>query len=325
MILGLRLKGLMMTPYLNDDTFQDDDWTDPQKMGRLIDVIQKSGFGRVVVFAQTAYRLSIALKSDRLCRNIKDRMRSLFTKPYENLDAEADTPFSERSNQKRYEINVVSAAYSLDGRKFARSFFRGGMLLGIAGSKYGDYFSYKVKERDDKGQSNEVFTSYMATLPKHVHEPILRRWLYAYRAANNIECANNMDLVRFPPDHTKHFFARTVDEKMLVESTKSGKSFGRNRIDNAAKFLSSIQKASYAYAYLLSSVLRLAFVSRRYEEDEQNRFSVDVGVDIGAANGRMTKVVCLYVTNGIDIHIRPFEGEAQVVCTDIGRKLKDYL
>ena len=61
------------------------------------------------------------------------------------------------------------------------------------------------------------------------------------------------------------------------------------------------------------------------KEDEQNRFSVDVGVDIGVVNGKKTKVVCLYVTNENCIHIRPFEGKARIVSPDIGSKLQNYL
>lgn len=321
-----RLKGLMMTPYLNDDTFQDDDWIDSQKMRCLIDVIQKMGFRHVAIFAQVVHCLSKALRSDKLDRDIRDRMRSIFTRPYENLD-EGDCDLSSKyDGKKRYEINDVKNGIPLDGRKFAWSFFRGGMLLGIVGSKYGDFFSYKVKKiNGDNGHSNEIFISYMATLPRHVQESVLKRWLYAYRTANDIECAKKMDLVCFPQEHTKHFSARTVDEKLLMECTKRGGIFGRSKIDNAAKFLPCIQKDSYAYIYLLSSVLRIAFKNQRYTEEEQDRFSVDVGVNIGYANGNKTQVVCLYVTNQNCIHIRPFEGKAQIACYDIGRKLHNYI
>lgn len=322
----MRLKGLMMTPYLNDDTFQERDWIDSQKMRSLIDVIRILRFKRVVVFADKVHCLTKALNSGKLSRDIKDWMRSLFTMPYEKFGDEDCDFSSDCVGQKRYEVNVVNEGIPLEGKKFAWSFFRGGMLLGIAGSKYGDLFSYEVKERNkDNGLRNKVFISYMATLPRHTQELILKRWLYAYRSANNIECAKNAGLICFPQWHTKHFLARTVDEKILMECTKRGGAFGRNKTDNAAKFLPCIQKDSYAYIHLLSSVLRIAFETQHYTEEEQDRFSVDVGVNIGYANGNKTQVVCLYVTNENCIHIRPFEGKAQITCYDIGRKLYNYI
>ena len=314
---------LTMMAVLNDCTFADADWRDVIKIREFLALCAALGIGHVSVFTDCLPQVSQALKNECFPRDVRNRMRALFKRPFVNACLQVPTPASRRYNTNNYSVSLANGGGCLPGSRFAWSYLNGDMLLGLSGSRYGDWFEYAVDECNKANSSLRArFESYMASQTAHRDKPILKRWLYAYKAATNIECAQDHSLVRFPSDHVKHFSPKGVDWNVCLNSTKR---CGRDRTQGAAKFIPGIRKDSLAYAYLVAAMIRIAFANQDYDESEQNAFAVDVGLVIGAADGKPTSVLVMYVTNGCDVHVRPYENAPMVVAPEIGAKLKQYL
>ena len=313
-----------MTAYLNDDTFVPEDWSDAHKIQSFVLFCCQFEIGHVAVFEESLPYISMAKKNEKLSRDIRSKMQSLFIRPYVKANPCDSAMEGQRFKGHEYTISVDGGKSHLPGRKFAWSHLHGGILIGIAGSKYGDSFQYEVNERDRVcGKLSCQFVAYMASKVLHFGEPIFKRWIYACKSCGNIEYAKVQKYIHFPACHVKHFSPAGLSKKQWLLSTRA--SISRNKVASAAKFINGIKKDSLAYAYLVSSAIRVAFENLRYSDYEQNRFSIDVGCVIGAAQGKETTVLALYVTNGVDIHIRPYEGPACVCRPKIGEELKRYL
>lgn len=314
-----------MMAYLNDDTFSAADWGDAQKILQLILLCGRLEVRHVAVFEVCLPFVSKAIKCEGISRDVRNKMRALFTRPYasHNSNSELD---SGRMCSNSYVINVGNGTNQLSGSKFARSYFNGGMLVGLPHSNYGSSFKYLVDEyRKSDGKFLRNFNSYMMSLESHHNETLLKRWQYAYKSCDDVDYARRQRCVQLPEDYIKHFSREGLRKKEWLNSTKDCKFFRRDKARGAAKFIAGIQKDSLSYAYLLSAIMRTAFEKQVYEESEQNGLTVDVGCVIGAANGKETRVVILYVTGGTIVHIRPCEHNAKIHAPEIGEKLKQYL
>lgn len=314
---------LTMMAFLNDYTFTEADWRDVIKIREFLALCAALGIGQVSVFTDCLPQVSQALKNRCFSMDVRNRMRALFTRPYVNTCLQGPTFAIRRYNANNYSVSLAKGGGYLPGNRFAWSYLNGGMLLGLSGGRYGDSFKYAVDECNKaNGSLRARFEAYMASQTAHRDKPIMKRWLYAYKAVANIECAQDHSLVRFPPDHVKHFSPRGVDWTVCLDSTKR---CGRDRTQGAAKFIPEIRKDSLAYAYLVAAMIRIAFANQAYDESGQDAFAVDVGLVIGAADGKPTSVLVMYVTNGCDVHVRPYENAPRVAAYEIGAKLKQYL
>lgn len=75
----------------------------------------------------------------------------------------------------------------------------------------------------------------------------------------------------------------------------------------SAKFRPGIYFGSEKYARLVAHVLRTAYENMYFAQAQQDQYVVDVGVYVGASNGKPTKNVEIYITPQNEIHIRPSE------------------
>ena len=300
---------------LNDNTFSPSDWADEKKIRQFLSLCKRMNISKTSVFADKVSDIRNAVRHNGMINEVRNKLLSLVSRPYIKTIAR-NTPLSnERCNSHHYSIVSADGNTMLSGREFAWAYLNGGMLVGLEGSSYGDLFEYQVYRCRDGWRPRQQFASYMASAEKHIEKPVLKRWLYAYKSRDNIECARNHNFVQFPAEHVKHFPHKGISEKEWLDSTKSG----------AAKFIPAIKKDSLAYAYLVASLIRAAFEHQAYCDSEQNTFSVDVGRPVGAADGKKTSALIMYVTNGTDVHIRPYEKTAKVRIPEIGERLRQYL
>lgn len=301
---------------LNDNTFSASDWANEKKIRQFLSLCKRMGVSNASVFADKVSCIRNAVRHNGMTNEIRNKLLSLVARPYIKAIA-GNVPLpSEKYIAHDYSVESADGNSLLPGREFAWAYLSGGMLVGLEGSSYGDLFEYQVYEcSKDAGRQQRQFASYMASTEKHAEKAVLKRWLYAYKSKENIECARDHHLVQFPDEYVKHFPRKGISEKEWLDSTRSG----------AAKFIPAIRKDSLAYAYLVSSVIRVAFEHQIYCDSGQNTFSVDIGSIVGAAGGKITSALVLYVTNGTEVHIRPYEKEAKVRILEIGERLKQYL
>lgn len=81
---------------------------------------------------------------------------------------------------------------------------------------------------------------------------------------------------------------------------------------NSARFRPGVRFGGEKYMRLVAHILRAAYADMRYTQKLQDKFIVNVGVYVGAANGNPTRNVEIYITPQNHIHIRPSEHNENV-------------
>ena len=314
--------------YLNDDTFLDADWQDSNKIRGLLALCRQMKLGHVCMFEECVWRLSNMLGAS-LTRDEKDRIRTLFGRPYaKSTVANNEVPSSCRLDCDLAGIVRGTDGDALPGRRFTWAHSNGGMLIGLNGSRYGNGFKFVIEVDGDKARGATHFEMYMVSDENHVEEPVVKRWLYAFNAERS-GYASDEHLVRLPHDLKKHFVtdgvARGVSgREELRESTRSSTGRRDKRSGNAL-FVPEIRYGSTAYRYLVASMIRAAFEDGNYVQDQQNGFSADIGFMVGFANGKETRSLMLYITNEVVAHVRPWEHVAKFKRHDVGEGLRKYI
>lgn len=217
------------------------------------------------------------------------------------------TPMWQRLSAHDYVTLPHGAGHPLSARAMACASLSASVSVGIADGAYGNDFSYGVHERDlGSGVETDKFTSLMPTQPQHLSEIDFVRWKYV--ATLDVHDAEGHG-VSYPDrfEFKKHF--NTDNPDFIPESkwTKMPWVADTAKERHEALFLPGLKYKSVAFFRLVGFVLREAYRNSRYTQREQNGFILDVGIPIGAAAGKVTNNVKIYISEQNVVHIRPCE------------------
>lgn len=134
----------------------------------------------------------------------------------------------------------------------------------------------------------------------HLSDPIVRRWMFCFSKAENK--LDNPGFIYAEQGH-KHFKLASMSEDRTTENDW----VDSTRPPGAALFRPGLHETSQIIADLIRMALSRAFESGCYTADEQNRFEVNTNQIIGAASGKRTSKIKLYMTAQNELHIRPKE------------------
>lgn len=220
-------------------------------------------------------------------------------------DRKSNTSVYVRWSTHKYEISSPVEYAGLSARCLAWASLKGGISLGVSQASLGDNIYYEVKELQFNEDSPLTFTSLMFTKQEHSYNVDYLRWRYMKTGL--------AQGVAFP-EHTtfgKHFHREVLP--IIKESGWTNAQWVKDTRDGEAMFLPGLKYGSAQFHSLIRFVLRQAYSKFRYTIEDQNNFVVDVQRPIGAAAGKPTSKVKLYVTKQNVIHIRPCEQAAD--CT----------
>lgn len=205
-----------------------------------------------------------------------------------------------------YKISFPEEYVGLSAKCLAWASLKGGISVGPHHARLGDNLYYEVEERSNDGTSAKTnFSSLMFTKMEQSQSVDYLRWRYM---VDGLEQG-----VTFPEHVTfrKHFHREGLP--MEKESLWRDAQWVKDTRYGEATFMSGFKYRSPQFHKLVRFVLRQSYSQMRYTVGKQNEFVVDVRKLIGAANGKPTSRVKLYVTDHNVIHIRPCEQKA--VCT----------
>lgn len=143
-------------------------------------------------------------------------------------------------------------------------------------------------------------TAVCVSRTEHLSDPVVRRWSFSFLP--RVSDSDDPGFSYAEQGH-KHFKLSHVSEsksrsEAWVDSTRS---------PGAALFRPGLHETSHEVEYLVRLALSHAFESGRYTAEEQNRFVFDTHSFVGAAEGKQTSRIELYLTPQNQLHIRPKE------------------
>lgn len=177
----------------------------------------------------------------------------------------------------------------------AWAYVQGGIALGFPKDGFWRKLHYKIEETRATGAS--VTRSVLClSVPEHLADSTIRRWLFAFGFSGDEP--TGFSLADYNHKHFKLAgWASDVKTDSWISST----------LDGEALFNPGLRHNSPAHISLVRKALSAAFQTGKYETDEIDGFVWDSGRTIGAANGKLTSKIVVYMTSQNELHIRPKE------------------
>lgn len=172
--------------------------------------------------------------------------------------------------------------------------------VGAPHTVYGCDLSFGLK---CPGVMGSHYGTLMLTSVAHFTENDLLRWLFV-KCFNDVWTTPGNMGIRFVDqnNHCKYGPKCPCSDSQLVIAPLVLET--RNK---PAQFRPGVRFAGERYARLVAHVLKTAYGQSRFSQKDQDRFTVDIGVNVGASSGVVTKNVRIYITPQNEIHIRPTE------------------
>lgn len=265
-------------------------------------------------FLQTVYRELVQriedemnVREEKSLRVFLEWFKSHAVKSFVPLrDRRLNTSVYNRWANHEYKISSPGKYMGLSAKCLAWASLKGGISVGPSHARLGDDIYYEVEERSTNGTlAKTIFSSLMFTKMAQSRNVDYLRWQYMIYGLDQG--------VAFPEHATfrKHFHREGLP--LEKESLWPDAQWVKDTRDGEAMFMSGFKYGSPQFHQLVRFVLKQSYSQMRYTVEEQNEFVVDVRKLIGAANGKPTSKVKLYVTKQNVIHVRPCEQRA--VCT----------
>ena len=234
--------------------------------------------------------------------------RAHFMPPYSPARSMSPTVYS-RYASHTYTV-ATPAGRALPAPVAGLASLLGGISIGLSETIYGDQLERDVDETPLSGGVATAFKGLLLTLPEHAKDDDWRRWNYAMTYPASLGAKG----IVLPTDLWKHFgreaFPRSPVSVWRKESwvADTGKTpTQRNKLLGNATFLPGFKHRGPGYRKLVCDVLQAAYEHQQYTEAQQKTFTLDIGTPVGAAKGKVTTSLKLYLTTGNVIHVRPYE------------------
>ena len=181
----------------------------------------------------------------------------------------------------------------------AWSHLRGSLTIGFRASGIWERSVRRIEETMASGKTMPR-TAVCISRPEHLSAPVVRRWLYCFAGS---EYATEHTGFSYAMHGHKHFKLASCcgTEPEIRDWVKNTSSPGE------AQFRPGLRPDSPEIANFVRKALTSAFDSGLYAPDEINGHEIDIGDFIGAANGKETTRIRIYVTEQNELHIRPKE------------------
>ena len=203
-------------------------------------------------------------------------------------------------------IVAPQAAVGLSPTGLIQASTESSVSVGARGTSYGRNLDFTLGV--GLGQATDLRSALMVSEVAHCSMWDFKRWFFIKHFNDLWSRPHSADFkIVDQHEHCSHGNENPCRDSCWVHASWVGRTKGN---ENSARFRPGIRFGGEKYMRLAAHVLLAAYANLLFTQRQQDKYVVDTGVLVGAAGGKPTQNVQIYITPYNEIHIRPSEHAA---------------